>query len=250
MKKLIIASLIISMVLCGCSAAGTKTDSSNETASKTSSAVFETSSEVISSSSPESDSVSENASSLQDSEASSSEPSEKEASSQESFSDKQTEISSNEQSESSSDEQSETSSNEQSESSSNEQSETSSNEQSETNEDVYAGTYAEEVAGRGVIKVTKGEGYTYNVHISWPNGSAEVGEWDLSGEFNGRALMQYDNCQKTVITYNADGSESYEIAYTNGTGYLQMREKDADTIGIIWNDDMENVADDAFFVKQ
>ena len=237
MKKVFISALIASMLLCGCGTNTAETSSANDTASDVSSAVSEEASSAAQASSEEPAGKKAASSQSENDPASSDEQSEKEDEPSEAQSEKEA---------ASSEAQSEAEASEEEASSQ----EASSDEDTEADEDVYAGTYVEEAAGRGVIEITKGEGFTYNVHITWPDGAAEVGEWDLSGEFSGRAVLRYDNCKKTVITYSEDGSASSEIAYTDGTGYLQMRERDGDSTGLFWSDDVENVAADAFFVKQ
>ncbi len=128
--------------------------------------------------------------------------------------------------------------------------ETSSAAETAEDEDVYAGTYVEEVAGRGVITITNAGGNVYNVSVSWPSSAFETSYWEMSGEFNGRAVLNYDNCKKTTVTYAEDGSSTEEIVYENGTGYLQMADRDADTITVNWSDDKEDAANGSVFVKQ
>lgn len=119
----------------------------------------------------------------------------------------------------------------------------------ETPEDVFAGTYSEQYAHRGVITVTNNGDNTYMVHIHWAGSALESAEWDFTGEFNGRQVLYYTDCMKTHIIYNQDGERTEEIEYTNGTGHLQIAEEGTKT-GLVWVDDVENAAEDAFFIKE
>ncbi len=117
-------------------------------------------------------------------------------------------------------------------------------------EDIFAGTYTESIAGRGVVTVTNSGDNIYSVHVRWSSSAYEHAEWDFSGEWNGRAVLFYENCTKTVYTYDEDGNETSEVEYTEGTGYIQLANKDADTIAMFWHDDVEDVAADSEFIKQ
>ena len=117
-------------------------------------------------------------------------------------------------------------------------------------EDIFAGTYTESIAGRGVVTVTNSGDNIYSVHVRWSSSAYEYAEWDFSGEWNGRAVLFYENCTKTVYTYDEDGNETSEVEYTGGTGYIQLANKDADTIAMFWHDDVEDVAADSEFIKQ
>jgi hypothetical protein len=117
-------------------------------------------------------------------------------------------------------------------------------------EDVYAGTYIEEIAGRGVITVTRGEDITYHVSIRWSGSAYDYSVWEFSGEFNGRGVLHYTDCVKTHYEYTSEDAETpeTETVYTDGTGYLKMSEEGTKT-GVIWSDDKEDAAADCFFVK-
>ena len=112
-------------------------------------------------------------------------------------------------------------------------------------EDLFAGTYVEPNAGRCTITITKGEGYTYNVFISWSSSAAIHSEWTFSGEFDGRQVLNYNDCTMTTYEYDEDGNENITTDYTDGTGYIHISEG-----GIDWQDDQDNVAADTVFTKQ
>ena len=119
----------------------------------------------------------------------------------------------------------------------------------ETPEDVFAGTYSEQYAHRGVITITENEDNTYHVHIRWAGSALESAEWDFNGVFNGRQVLYYTDCVKKHIIYNEQKERTEEIEYTSGTGHLQIAEEGTKT-GLVWADDMENSAEDAFFIKE
>ncbi len=116
-------------------------------------------------------------------------------------------------------------------------------------EDAFEGTYSESHAHRGVITVTNAGGSTYNVHIRWAGSALEEAVWDFSGEFNGRQVLNYNNCTKTHNIYDENGLVSSEVEYTDGTGYLQIAE-DGENVGFTWQDDVEGAGDDSYFIKE
>ncbi len=108
----------------------------------------------------------------------------------------------------------------------------------------YAGTYVENVAGRGVISISGDVNYSY-VTVSWSSSANETAEWTFSGVFNGRGVLEYSNCLKTVTTYDENGEGYPVLDYNYGTGYIQI-----DDYGLTWSDDQENIADGAYFERQ
>ena len=213
MKKKMIFMLAVAMMLCGC---GKDAGSSDEAAKTPSAASVSTETETSST---------EETTAEETTEASSAEADIEDTSAAE------TETSAEEET-----------------SSTDETAETDVTEEDIPSEDVFSGTYSEEHAGRGIIEVTKGSANTYNIHIHWAGSALEEAQWDMSGEFNGRQVLDYSDCVKTHVIYNEDGTSTSEVEYTDGTGYLQISEEGEKT-GLVWNDDIENAGADAFFVK-
>lgn len=111
-------------------------------------------------------------------------------------------------------------------------------------DDLFAGSYYEKIAGRGRIDITPAENNVYNVLVRWSNSNADYYEWEMSGEFSGKQVLDYTDCTKMHVTYDENGNETRETEYTDGTGYLKATE-----IGIFWKDNKEGVADNTSFTK-
>ena len=116
------------------------------------------------------------------------------------------------------------------------------------NSDPFAGIYVEDVAYRGSIEVNSNGNGGYNVLVHWPVSANEYVDWTFSGEFNGRQVLDYSDCTKTVYTYHEDGTLTTDTEYTNGTGYIRISEEGTKT-GLVWSDDKENAGGEAFFAK-
>lgn len=116
------------------------------------------------------------------------------------------------------------------------------------NSDPFAGIYVEDVAYRGSIEVNSNGNGGYNVLVHWPVSANEYVDWTFSGEFNGRQVLDYSDCTKTVYTYHEDGTLTTDTEYTNGTGYIRISEEGTKT-GLVWSDDQEDAGGEAFFAK-
>jgi hypothetical protein len=119
--------------------------------------------------------------------------------------------------------------------------------------DMYAGTYAEEIAGRGTMEITRNSDGTYSVQVDWSSSAFEKCSWTFSGEFDGRAVMHYDNCCKTTVAFDENGNytcDSYGYMtpynnYTNGSGYIEFKDE-----GVLeWHSDMGDILPETTFVS-
>ena len=108
---------------------------------------------------------------------------------------------------------------------------------------IYTGVFIESVAKRATMTITGGPDL-YNVSITWPNGYAENSTWSFSGSFSGKAVLNYSNCVKITTTYDSAGNPSTVTNYINGSGYIQMND-----YGVVWSDQVENVAANTTFVR-
>ena len=109
--------------------------------------------------------------------------------------------------------------------------------------DSYNGIYVERTDGKTVIEV-KGNEELSKVTVHWPNGTEEMDEWNFSGTFTQAGILTYEDCIKTSIHYNSDGTETRTTYYENGSGYLYIANKIA-----IWHDNQEEIANDCSFAK-
>ena len=112
--------------------------------------------------------------------------------------------------------------------------------------DMFAGTYAEEIAGRGTMEITRNSDGTYSVEVNWSSSAFEKSSWNFSGEIDGRGAMNYTNCRKTAATYDANGNMIPCTIYSAGSGYIEFKDE-----GILeWHDDMGDILPGTTFVSK
>ena len=118
--------------------------------------------------------------------------------------------------------------------------------------DVYAGCYAEEIAGRGMMDITRNSDGTYSVEVNWSSSAFEKNTWNFSGEFDGRAVLRYTNCRMTTVAFDENGNYACDskglmtpyTTYTMGSGYIRFLDE-----GVLeWHDDMGDVCPGTTFV--
>ena len=118
--------------------------------------------------------------------------------------------------------------------------------------DMYAGTYAEEIAGRGTMEITRNSDGTYSVEVNWSSSAFEKNSWNFSGEFDGRAVLRYTNCRKTTVAFDENGNYACDsnglmtpyTTYTMGSGYIEFKDE-----GVLeWHDDMGDIIPGTTFV--
>ena len=111
--------------------------------------------------------------------------------------------------------------------------------------DMYAGTYAEEIAGRGMMDITRNSDGTYSVEVNWSSSAFEKNIWNFSGEFDGRAVLRYTNCRMTTVAFDENGNYACDskglmtpyTTYTMGSGYIEFKDE-----GVLeWHDDMGDI---------
>ena len=67
-----------------------------------------------------------------------------------------------------------------------------------------------------------GDSNWYDVKITWPLSSESIYTWEFGGTFNGSGVMHYDNCIKTLYTYDAQDVETEDDLYVGGEGELEF----------------------------
>lgn len=117
-------------------------------------------------------------------------------------------------------------------------------------EDRFTGNYRGDIHTRATMNITKNDDGSYNVHIRWSGSCAEAAEWDFSGEIDGRQVLHYNNCTKKHTVTDENGNQTSEVVYTNGTGFINITQPDADKVGFGWKDDMEDEGKGVLFVKE
>ena len=114
--------------------------------------------------------------------------------------------------------------------------------------DVFAGYYLDENSSAS-LSIDCTNDMLYKVSVSRKKSDTETEEWYFTGEFNGRQVLNYESCIKSVMTVAEDGSVSSEQEYSDGTGYLRISEEGTKT-GLVWSDDKESAGSGVFFIKQ
>lgn len=117
------------------------------------------------------------------------------------------------------------------------------------NGDLFAGLYTDETNSNWSLSIDNINDTLYNVNVTYKKSETETDEWQLSGEFNGRKTLHYDNCVKSIMTIDEDGAASSEKIYTDGSGCFMVAEEGTKT-GFSWTDDKENAGSECFFIKQ
>ena len=109
----------------------------------------------------------------------------------------------------------------------------------------FVGTYTESQTGAGTVEITlKGSDSAYIV-VRWQNSPTESLTWNMSGKLNTRkSKIEYEDCFKTVTTYDSAGTGVSEIVYRDGKGVFNFEED-----GLKWQDDEEYFADGLVFVR-
>lgn len=115
--------------------------------------------------------------------------------------------------------------------------------------DLFEGLYCDKTDRKDTLSIDCTNDELYTVHISRKKSDKEVIEWYFTGEFNGRQVLNYENCVKSTMTVGEDGSVMSGTEYTDGTGYIQISEEGTET-GLVWHDAKENAGAKDFFIKQ
>ena len=102
----------------------------------------------------------------------------------------------------------------------------------------FSGQY---YAGKGNLSITKQEDDNFLIEVWWQTNAAQHGEWVMHGKFDGVDTITYSDCVKHEYTLNDNGEiDVDETVYTDGTGNIKI----VDDSTIMWNDDMEHIADE------
>ena len=108
-----------------------------------------------------------------------------------------------------------------------------------------AGDYMDSVGQRASMNIS-GPASQYNVVIRWANSSSESVEWAFSGSFNSSGVMNYSNCTKKTVTYDAAGNSTAVVNYSNGSGSLTYTAAGGT---ISWKDNVEGIGGNCRFVR-
>ena len=96
-------------------------------------------------------------------------------------------------------------------------------------------------AGDGNLSIIKQEDGSYLIEVWWGINAAQHGEWVMHGKYDGADTITYSDCVKHEVTLSENGeADTDETIYESGTGSIKI----VDGSTIMWNDDMEHIADD------
>ncbi len=97
-------------------------------------------------------------------------------------------------------------------------------------------------AGKGNLSITQEAEGKFLIEVWWAIDAASHGEWVMNGTYDeGSQTITYSDCVKHEFTLKDNGEVDTDVTvYSDGTGSIKI----VDASTILWNDDMEHVADD------
>ena len=113
--------------------------------------------------------------------------------------------------------------------------------------DDMIGTWAEKIAGRGNIEISKGtdEG-KYDIKIHWSASAYQMAYWEMTAEATGNgAELRYENGRHSLLTWESEDKMTEEEVYTNGSGTFDL----LSTYELTWDDETGHAADDTIFIN-
>lgn len=112
--------------------------------------------------------------------------------------------------------------------------------------DSFVGTWAEKVAGRGMISIQKGKSKgLYEVTVSWGNSAYETYFWHMTAEPAGHNGLRYKDCRHTIVTFSENGTEKEKLVYEKGSGSFTLNSAHE----VMWQDEVGSAGENAVFVK-
>ncbi len=113
--------------------------------------------------------------------------------------------------------------------------------------DDLLGRWAEKIAGRCLIEITRGEGEgEYAVHIHWGSSAFESANWDMTAYAEGNGgQLRYENARCYIRTYSSETEYTDTVEYENGTGTFILNS----AYEILWDDETAHAAENCVFVN-
>ena len=110
--------------------------------------------------------------------------------------------------------------------------------------DPFLGEWAEEIAGRGFMTITKSVGLSKaDIEVRWPGSAFEVSTWNITANLSYDGKLVYDKCKHIVTEYDENGNGSVVSEVTDEGGVISL-----DSEGkIIWK--IDNWDEESTFVK-
>ena len=112
--------------------------------------------------------------------------------------------------------------------------------------DDFVGNWAEKIAGRGNITISRSEeAGKYDVQINWGASAFEMYVWTMTAEPAGSNMLRYENARHAILTFDDKDRETEELRYENGTGAFSLNSANE----LMWQDDMDHAGDDTVFIS-
>ncbi|MBQ7566119.1 MAG: hypothetical protein IJT18_03285 [Oscillospiraceae bacterium] len=111
--------------------------------------------------------------------------------------------------------------------------------------DDLIGTWAEKIAGRGMIEIEKRGDGKYDVNIHWGSSAWESSDWTMTATAGNGGELTYDDCTMTTTTFTDETHSTTAVDYENGTGKFILNSANE----IMWQDDVGGAGDDTVFIS-
>ena len=111
--------------------------------------------------------------------------------------------------------------------------------------DPFLGEWREEIAGRGVMTITKSVGLAKaDIEARWPGSAFEVSTWSITANLTNDGKLVYNDCKHIVTEYDENGNGRVVSEVTDEGGVISL-----DSEGkIIWK--IDNWDEESTFIKQ
>ena len=114
----------------------------------------------------------------------------------------------------------------------------------------FAGSYYEEIAGRGMIDIESTGDNTYAVSIHWGASAFESANWEMTATYSeSTGLLEYTDCTYTIITFEDEENYTEDVKYTDGAGEFWFTEDGK----LGWksaNSDVDSIDGESVFLKE
>ena len=114
----------------------------------------------------------------------------------------------------------------------------------------FAGSYYEEIAGRGMIDIESTGDNTYAVSIHWGASAFESANWEMTATYSeSTGLLEYTDRTYTIITFEDDEYYTEDVKYTDGAGEFWFTEDGK----LGWksaNSDVDSIDGESVFLKE
>ncbi len=113
--------------------------------------------------------------------------------------------------------------------------------------DDMLGRWAEKIAGRGVITITKGDADgAYEIDIHWGSSAWESSNWNMTAYATGNgAELRYENARCYIRTYTSETEFTDAVEYENGSGSFILNSANE----VMWDDETGHAGDDCVFIS-